>query len=128
MREPEPHVAAELAAKADELRAQIARLTAPAPDQGTIGFGKRIGDGTTQAIQQLADAGAAALLQSTLDQVVRAQAKLADGTWGACDGCGGAIDPDRLDLRPWSTTCVACADRSSRRDPGGGRRGGVRHH
>ena len=98
--------AAELAAKASELRRTIGRLTAPVEEGSTIGFGKRIGDGTTQAIQQLTDAGSAQRLADTLDQVVRAQAKLADGTYGRCDVCDEPIDPERLEFRPWSPTCV----------------------
>lgn len=99
-------VAAELDAKASELRRKIGRLTAPVEEGSTIGFGKRIGDGTTQAIQQMEDAGSAQLLAETLEQVQRAQAKLAEGSYGRCDVCGAAIDPDRLDFRPWSTTCM----------------------
>ncbi len=106
MTDSPPGVAEELAAKHAELRAKIARLTAPVADGATIGFGKRIGDGTIQAVQQFTDAGSAQVLADTLDQVERAQAKLADGTWGRCDVCGGAIDPDRLEFRPWSATCV----------------------
>lgn len=102
--------AVDLADKEAELRRKLARLTAPVEEGSTIGFGKRIGDGTIQAIQQMADASTAQLVADTLDAVLRAQAKLADGTWGVCDVCGVAIDPDRLEFRPWSTTCVEHAD------------------
>lgn len=99
-------VRAELEAKEADLRRSIARLTAPAPDGATIGFGKRIGEGTTQAIQQMADASSAHALYSTLEAVLRAEAKLSDGTYGRCDVCGEPIDQDRLEFRPWSTTCT----------------------
>ena len=100
----------DLADKEAELRRKLDVLTAPVEEGSTIGFGKRIGDGTIQAIQQMADASTAQLVADTLDAVLRAQAKLADGTWGVCDVCGVAIDPDRLEFRPWSTTCVEHAD------------------
>ena len=97
---------AELDAKEADLRRSIDRLTAPVSDGATIGFGKRIGEGTTQAIQQMADASSAQTLHATLDAVLRAKAKLADGTYGQCDVCGEPIDEDRLEFRPWSTCCM----------------------
>ena len=97
---------AELNAKEADLRRSIERLTAPVTDGATIGFGKRIGDGTTQAIQQMADASSAQTLHSTLDAVLRAKAKLADGSYGHCDVCGEPIDEDRFEFRPWSTRCI----------------------
>ncbi len=97
---------AELDAKEADLRRSIERLTAPSADGATIGFGKRIGEGTTQAIQQMADASSAQALQSTLDAVLRARAKLEDGSYGRCDVCGEPIDEDRLEFRPWSTHCI----------------------
>lgn len=102
--------AAELAAKEAELRRKLARLTAPVEEGSTIGFGKRIGDGTTQAIQQMEDAGSAQVIAETLDAVLRARARLVDGTWGRCEVCDEPIDPDRLEFRPWSTTCLEHAD------------------
>ncbi|MEL4356920.1 MULTISPECIES: TraR/DksA family transcriptional regulator [unclassified Luteococcus] len=101
---------AELSAKATELRAQIAELTRPVEGGATIGFGKRIGEGTTQAIQQMADASTAHTLAEVLDQVERAQAKLDQGTYGRCDDCQGPIGEARLEFRPWSTRCVEHAD------------------
>ena len=102
--------AVDLADRERELRRKLARLTAPVEEGSTIGFGKRIGDGTIQAIQQMEDAGSAQVIADTLDEVLRAQARLADGTWGRCEVCGIAIDPDRLEFRPWSTTCIDHAD------------------
>ena len=102
--------AVDLADRERDLRRKLARLTAPVEEGSTIGFGKRIGDGTIQAIQQMEDAGSAQVIADTLDEVLRAQARLADGTWGVCEVCGVAIDPDRLEFRPWSTTCIDHAD------------------
>ena len=98
--------AADLADKEAELRRKLARLTAPVEEGSTIGFGKRIGDGTTQAIQQMEDAGSAQVIAETLDEVLRAQARLANGTGGSGEVGGVALDPDRLEFRPWSTACV----------------------
>jgi hypothetical protein len=44
-----------------------------------------------------------------LDEVEAALARLDDGTYGACAGCGGAIDDARLSREPTARTCAACA-------------------
>lgn len=105
-------VRTELEQKAAELRAQIAELTRPPEAGATIGFGKRIGEGTNQAIQQLADASSASTLAVVLDQVERALAKLDEGSHGRCDVCGNPIGEARLEFRPWSVTCVEHAQAS----------------
>lgn len=100
----------ELQAKAAVLGAQLAALTKPVEAGSTIGFGKRIGDGTSQAISQMEDASSAQTIARLLEQVERALAKLDEGTYGHCDVCREPIDEDRLDFRPWSVTCVTHAD------------------
>ncbi len=102
----EAEIRAELDAKAAALRANLAELTKPVEAGATIGFGKRIGDGTSQAIQQMADASSAQNLQLLLDEVYRALEKLNDGSYGRCDECGEPIAPERLEFRPWSSACV----------------------
>lgn len=99
-------VLAELTDKEGELRAKLAGFTGPVDSDSVIGFGKRIGDGTTQAIQQMADASIAQNLSTLLAQVERARSKVDEGSWGRCDTCGGSIGEGRLAFRPWSTTCV----------------------
>lgn len=103
-------VATELDTKATELKARIADLTRPPEAGATIGFGKRIGDGTTQAIQQMADASTAESLQKTLNEVYGAQDRLAAGTYGRCAADGEPIPAGRLEFRPWAATCVEHAE------------------
>lgn len=88
------------------------------PERGSnLGFGKRIGDGTIEAVSRLTDIGVGASLESSLERIDRALAKLADGTYGICDDCGRAILPARLAAAPESSLCVACAGRATRRLP-----------
>jgi DnaK suppressor protein len=47
-----------------------------------------------------------------LEEIRAAQARLAEGRFGRCGSCGTAIPVERLELRPWTTLCVACALRS----------------
>ena len=48
------------------------------------------------------------------EEVLRAQAKRLDGTYGLCDRCGRPIPEGRLEALPWATTHVVCdpTDRS----------------
>ena len=100
--------AAVLAAKRALLEEQLERLRQP-PEPGSIGFGKRVGEGTSQAVERIASVSAEEKLQAMLTEVERAQGKLSDGTYGRCDECGVAIAPERLAARPWATRCVAHA-------------------
>lgn len=103
-------IRAELQTKREELQAQITDLTRPPEGGATIGFGKRIGEGTTQAIQQMADASTAQTFADVLDQVERSLTKLDDGSYGQCDVCQAPIGEARLEFRPWSVRCVEHAD------------------
>ncbi len=102
-------VAEVLAAKRAELEAELARLTVPTSDPAGISFGKRIGEGTSVAVDRLSQVAAHERLQELLADVLRAQEKLDEDTYGTCDRCGGPIALERLDALPWATRCVACA-------------------
>jgi DnaK suppressor protein len=99
----------ELESRRDRTAARIAEL-AKTPELGQAqGFGKRIGDGTTEAISRLTDISVGRSLEQTLARTERALAKLDDGTYGTCDACGAEIPPRRLEVMPDSTLCVPCA-------------------
>jgi DnaK suppressor protein len=103
-------VRSELRARRGELESELGVLTdAPRDPMGTVSFGKRVGEGTSQAVERLATTSAAKALWTKLQEVVRALEKLDEGTYGVCDACGGAIEPERLDAIPWATRCVTCA-------------------
>jgi DnaK suppressor protein len=53
----------------------------------------------------------AADLKLTIEQVDAALARLDAGTYGDCTKCGTAIPEERLELRPFSATCVNCTAR-----------------
>lgn len=72
-------------------------------------FGKRVGDGTTEAIGRFTDVGVANDLQSISERVERALAKLDEGTYGVCDRCGASIAAGRLQAAPESALCIECA-------------------
>jgi DnaK suppressor protein len=107
----------ELEARRDQMRERLATL-AKRPERGSaLGFGKRIGDGTTEAISRLTDIGVGGSLEHTLARTERALSKLDDGTYGICDNCAAAISPGRMRALPDSVLCLSCASRAPRRPP-----------
>ena len=50
-------------------------------------------------------------LNQVLQEISTAQQRLVDGTFGSCNGCAQSIPVERLEVRPWSATCVTCAKR-----------------
>ena len=102
-------IRAELEQRRRSTHERVASL-AERPELGAAqGFGKRIGDGTTEAISRLTDIGVGRSLETTLARTERALAKLDAGTYGICDVCGEPIAPARLRAMPDSVLCVACA-------------------
>jgi DnaK suppressor protein len=93
----------------EEVQARIAELSkAPEPGAG-IGFGKRIGDGTSEAISRRNEIGVGNSLLVTEEKLTRALAKLDEGSYGRCDTCGDPIAPGRLQVAPESALCIDCA-------------------
>lgn len=106
----------ELEERRRSTRERVASL-AKRPELGTAqGFGKRIGDGTTEAISRLTEIGVGRSLETGLARTERALGKLDEGTYGICDACGEPIPPARLRAMPDGVLCVACAA-SERRVP-----------
>jgi DnaK suppressor protein len=99
----------ELRARLEEVRARLAALKKP-PERGSgIGFGKRIGDGTNEAIGRLTDVGVADSLEAIEARLGRALEKFEEGSYGTCDDCGSEIPAGRLRSVPESALCVGCA-------------------
>lgn len=81
-------------AEVEEARAaQLAAIEDPTDDLTT--------EAVTAAYQET--------VRTILAEVRLARRRLADGTYGACTRCHGPIAPERLEWRPWATTCIDCA-------------------
>ncbi|HET9249198.1 MAG TPA: TraR/DksA C4-type zinc finger protein [Actinomycetota bacterium] len=105
-----PEVREVLERTRDELRAEIATLTAaPRDPMGAVSFGKRVGEGTSQAVERIAQVDAAKRLDAKLRDVERALEKQDEGTYGTCDVCGSGIGTERLEAIPWAVRCVTDA-------------------
>jgi DnaK suppressor protein len=102
-------VAAVLEAKAAEIEAEIAAITVPMESGSTVQFGKRAGDSTAAAAEQLARVSAHEQMLTLRADVARAREKVAQGTYGTCDVCGGPVGEERLEALPWAVRCVVCA-------------------
>jgi RNA polymerase-binding transcription factor len=104
-------VAVSLKARRIELAAELERLTAPPAEGASVGFGKRIGDGTTEAVERLATTATARSLAASIKDIDRALIKIEEGTYGVCDSCGEPIAEARLEALPAAALCVVCASK-----------------
>jgi DnaK suppressor protein len=93
----------------DELLGELERLTEPPTEGASVGFGKRVGDGTTEAVERLATTATARSIAASIKDVDRALAKFEDGTYGICDSCGQPISDARIEALPAAARCVDCA-------------------
>ena len=88
------------------------------PERGSaVGFGKRIGDGTSEAVSRLTDIGVGDVLERGMQRTERALAKLDEGSYGVCDACGSPIARGRLKAMPDGVLCVQCAASEARVSP-----------
>jgi DnaK suppressor protein len=103
-------IAALLAAKAAEIEGEIAAITVPMESPGsTVQFGKRAGDSTAAAAEQLSRVATHEQMLAMQADVARAREKVAEGTYGICDVCGEPVGEERLEALPWAVRCVSCA-------------------
>ena len=105
-------VAANLAAERALLE-QHARVVAAS--DGSNADDEHDPEGSTIAFERQQAAALLRQVRATGEQLRAALAALADGTYGTCESCGRAIDPDRLAARPRALTCIGCARAAARR-------------
>ena len=99
-----------LEARRRELEGELRWLTERPPDATpAVSFGKRIGDGTTEAVERINQTAAAKSIHGGIGEVGRALQKVSEGSYGICDGCGTAIPVERMEAIPWTAFCVRCS-------------------
>lgn len=91
------------------LSVELDRLTAPPSDTASVSFGKRVGDGTTEAVERLATTATARSIAASISEIDHALRRLDTGDYGKCETCGADIPQERLEVRPAASTCVDCA-------------------
>ncbi|MEU9030885.1 TraR/DksA C4-type zinc finger protein [Streptomyces sp. NPDC048383] len=66
-------------------------------------------EGGSTAFERAHVAALLAQAHKHLEELDEALERLEQGRYGQCETCGAAIPPERLDIRPATTTCVCCA-------------------
>ena len=64
--------------------------------------------------ERMVAAGVSPRFQVLIDQIDKALARLREGSYGLCEGCGCAIPQERLDVRPYATCCIACQKKTEK--------------
>jgi DnaK suppressor protein len=102
--------------KRAELLNRIEQFGASDPaETSNLNFGKRIGDGTTYAVERMTGAYQARTLYETVKEIDQALERIDTGSYGRCELCGQAIPADRLRALPWAALCVPCSGRPPHR-------------
>jgi DnaK suppressor protein len=84
-------------------------MSKPPDETSNISFGKRVGEGTSMAVDRLVQVETYDQLRALLTDVTRGLEKFDEHTYGECDGCGVDIPPERLEVLPWAALCVQCS-------------------
>jgi DnaK suppressor protein len=71
----------------------------PGVDEGDPGMTEQV---TTVALLENA--------RRKVEEIEKAINQAESGSYGICEGCGEAIDPERLEIFPQATSCVACKE------------------
>ena len=105
-----------LAAEREQLQQRLASLTGDydavvAASLDTNADDEHDPEGHTIAFERSQVTSLSRRLEQRLADVDAALTRLAVGTYGVCTGCGGPIDPARLEARPEARECIACASR-----------------
>ncbi|MEV1290208.1 TraR/DksA C4-type zinc finger protein [Micromonospora sp. NPDC049679] len=108
-----------LQARYDELTAEYERAVAENQVLRLVEGGDTAGDdqvdsGTKTAERETAQYLILAILDRRV-QFERALARLAEGTYGFCEGCAVPIPVERLEIFPSATSCVTCKQARERR-------------
>jgi RNA polymerase-binding transcription factor DksA len=76
---------------------------------GSNGDDEHDPEGSTIAFERAQVAALLLEARAYLEDLYGALARLDNGTYGDCASCGASIAPERLNARPATRTCIACA-------------------
>jgi len=79
------------------------------------GFGKRVGDYTSEVQEAANSRGVVRNMGRAMEELRRAMEKADEGSYGVCDGCGGPIAPERLEVMPSAILCIECKRKREQR-------------
>ncbi|HVF19899.1 MAG TPA: TraR/DksA C4-type zinc finger protein [Mycobacteriales bacterium] len=103
----------ELARRRDEIVARISAMARDFAEMVTATEGSNADDehdpeGTTIAFERQQLVSLLEEAQRRLVDLDHAIGQVGDGTYGACEKCGGAIGAERLAARPDARACMDC--------------------
>jgi DnaK suppressor protein len=101
-----------LLAERERLRARLRALDATGETDGSVQ--DSIDAATDASIRDVLQ-GLATNETDQLRRVENALEKIAKGTYGRCEGCGGPIEIARLEALPFAVHCVACQRKEEQR-------------
>ncbi len=78
-----------------------------------LDFGESFADAAAVTAERTEVLGVVDSLKHQLDDVDKALAHIAAGTYGTCDNCGKQIGADRMQFRPASVLCVDCKSQAN---------------
>ncbi|QOC92409.1 TraR/DksA family transcriptional regulator [Micromonospora craniellae] len=108
-----------LQARHDELSAEYEQAVQQSHVLRLVEVGDTAGDDQADSGTKTAERDTAqSLLRTILDrraQYEHALTRLAEGTYGFCEGCTSPIPVERLEIFPSATTCVTCKQTRERR-------------
>jgi RNA polymerase-binding transcription factor DksA len=93
--------------QAETLKAEADQL-AEDMEPGDIQFDEESGEGGTMNVERERDLALSAQAQAAVEEIDKALAKIAGGTYGYCEQCGQPIPKARLKALPYAALCVAC--------------------
>jgi DnaK suppressor protein len=108
-----------LRARYDELTAEYDQAVTQSQVLRLVEVGDTAGDDQADSGTKTAERDTAqSLLRTILDrrtQFEHALTRLAEGTYGWCEGCTAPIPVERLEIFPSATSCVSCKQSRERR-------------
>ena len=103
---------AELEASRDDLVSELRALGAD-PESAKVReldtVDGNFADSASVAIERAEELTLIAQASERLAETEHALSRMDDGTYGICERCGAVISASRLEARPMSVLCVACA-------------------
>ena len=91
------------------LQEEREQLKSQLTDLGAVDYDENFADSGQVAAEQGENRALVSQLEETLEEVERALAKLDEGGYGVCEGCGKEISEARLEAMPATRFCIDCA-------------------
>ncbi len=102
----------DLRAALEQERSDLAaRLGEMGLGDGELAYDQNFADSSQVTAERGEVEALAGSLRESLGDVEAALAKLDNGTFGVCEGCGQPIAPARLEAKPAARFCIDCASK-----------------